>query len=261
MVDKLEPNEIRLQSIWRWAVPFCALALMVLLWVTESNIPVFLWLNAISTGLGDNFWSYVTVLGDTVSLLLILVFCGRKPEIVWQFFIAAFFAILWTQGLKEPLSILRPPAVLGSEQFHLIGASLQHNSFPSGHTTTIFLLAGMLCLQQIQNSIKLTLLSLALLVGISRIACGVHWPLDVLGGALGGWSAAVAGNWLGMRWQVGLGLIPQRIFALLLLSVAGWVLFHHPDEFTRTHSFQVALALITLGISLPALIRLFQRRN
>jgi membrane-associated phospholipid phosphatase len=261
MVAKLESNELHLHSIWRWGVPLCSLSLMVLLWATESNILVFLWLNSVSTGLGDNFWSYATVLGDTVSLLLILIFCGRRPQVVWQFFIAAFFAIVWTQGLKVPLSILRPPAVLGSEQFHLIGALLQHNSFPSGHTTTIFLLAGILCLQQIKNSIKLVLLSLALLVGISRIACGVHWPLDVLGGALGGWSAAVVGNWLGMRWQVGLGITLQRVFALLLLSVSCWVIFHRPEEFTRTHLFQVSLALFATAISLPTLIRLFKSRN
>ncbi|MEK7810334.1 MAG: phosphatase PAP2 family protein [Pseudomonadota bacterium] len=254
-------GEIPNLSIWRWAVPSSALTLMLLLWVMDANTHVFVWLNLASTTLGDTFWSYVTVLGDTVSLLLILLFCGRRPQVVWQFFIAALFAILWTQGLKEPLGVLRPPVVLGSEQFHLIGAVLQHNSFPSGHTTTIFLLAGILCLQRLQAPIKIALLSLALLVGISRIACGVHWPLDVLGGALGGWGAAVAGNWLGMRWQVGLGRILQRIFALLLLTVACWVIFHRPDEFTRTHSFQVTLALLATAISLPALMRLFNWRS
>lgn len=255
------PSEISKLSFWRWAVPVTAMTLMLVLWVMQTNTQVFLWLNLATTSLGDTFWSYVTVLGDTVSILLILLFCGRRPQVVWQFFIAALFAIVWTQGLKEPLGILRPPALLGSEQFHLIGALLQHNSFPSGHTTTIFLLAGIVCLQRLQTPIKIAVLSLAVLVALSRIACGVHWPLDVLGGALGGWAAAVAGNGLGLRWHAGLGISLQRIFALLLLTVACWVIFHQPDEFTRTHSFQVTLALLATGISLPALMKLFQRRR
>jgi undecaprenyl-diphosphatase len=63
---------------------------------------------------------------------------------------------------------------------------LIHHSFPSGHTVTIFTLAGILIFSFRSLSARIGLILVATLVGISRIAVGVHWPADVLaGGALG----------------------------------------------------------------------------
>jgi len=63
-------------------------------------------------------------------------------------------------------------------------------SFPSGHSQTAFGTAVYLsCLYPPASPI---FLSLASLVGISRIALGVHYPLDVLTGALVGALFALA---------------------------------------------------------------------
>jgi undecaprenyl-diphosphatase len=66
-------------------------------------------------------------------------------------------------------------------------------SFPSGHTATSFGLATMICLCRGKNlkvSEAILWFGLALLVGLSRIYRGVHWPTDVLAGAFAGISAA-----------------------------------------------------------------------
>lgn len=244
-------------NIWRWGVPLVSLVLMLLIYVSGANTQVFLALNHATSNLGDNFWSHVTVLGDVVSLLIILLMCGRRPQLVWHFIPAAFFAILWTQSLKSPLGMMRPPAVLDVSQFHLIGEAFMGNSFPSGHATTIFLIVGTLCLHRFPWSFKLGLLGVAILVGISRIACGVHWPLDVLGGALGGWLAAVAGGWVAVRWKVGLNDNFQRVIAFLLLVVALWVIFRDTKEFVVTIPFQIFLSILAIAFSVPSLLRLF----
>lgn len=60
-------------------------------------------------------------------------------------------------------------------------------SFPSGHTTQTFGLATILFLWAMRNGMgRFGALAYvwAILVGISRIYRGVHWPSDVLGGAL-----------------------------------------------------------------------------
>lgn len=244
-------------NTWRWGVPLVSLVLMLLLWVSGANTQVFLSLNHAASNLGDTFWSHVTVLGDVVSLLIILLMCGRRPQLVWHFILAALFAILWTQSLKSPLGVMRPPAVLDMSQFHLIGEAFMGNSFPSGHTTTIFVIVGVLCLHRFPLSFKFVMLGAAILVGLSRIACGVHWPMDVLGGAFGGWLAAVAGGWVSLRWKAGLHLNVQRVMASLLLVVALWVIFRDTKEFVTTIPFQILLATLAIAFSAPSLLRLF----
>ena len=261
MSDTTTPLAVTRFSAWQWGVPLSALLLMAVLWALSGNVTIFLWLNKTFANLGDAFWSHVTIMGDVVPFLLLLLFCGRRPQVIWQMLIATMFAILWTQSLKAPLGVLRPPAVMDIGQIHLIGPMFLNNSFPSGHTTTVFVLAGVLCLQNFHYSLKALFLMMAILVGLSRIACGVHWPMDVLGGAFGGWMAAVLGNWIGLQWRAGLHQNVQRVVALLLFSVAVWVVFRTPTDFIQTREFQVVVAIAALGFSIPALMRLFKLRS
>lgn len=82
------------------------------------------------------------------------------------------------------------------------GAQVYTASFPSGHammTAVVYLtLAALLARSESRPRIKTYLLLLAasvtLMVGISRVYLGVHWPSDVLGGWMIG-SAWAAGCW------------------------------------------------------------------
>tara|TARA_B100001750_G_scaffold241845_1_gene254134 strand:- start:433 stop:1041 length:609 start_codon:yes stop_codon:yes gene_type:complete len=55
-------------------------------------------------------------------------------------------------------------------------------SFPSNHAANIVLLSSLL--SYIYNSKKKYFITFAILVGISRIYVGVHYPLDVIAGAI-----------------------------------------------------------------------------
>ena len=250
----MHPNSLA----WRWGVPLFALLAMALLWLLNANAALFLWLNAKLFLLGPDFWNHLTILGE-IGIVFMLPFMGRRPDIIWQFVLAAILAALWTNGLKAPLAVLRPPAVL-RENFHIIGPFLEHNSFPSGHTTTIFLLAGVLCLQQINLRWKGLILLLALAVGLSRIACGVHWPMDVLGGMFGGWLAAVAGVKIGKCWRVGEARLAQQFFSLIFMAVAFWFLISYDSGQVGTRWLQYLLTTLSVVIALPAIYRLWSIR-
>ncbi|MFA5083608.1 MAG: phosphatase PAP2 family protein, partial [Hydrogenophilaceae bacterium] len=157
-----------------WLLPAAALAL---LWPLSgpANQAWFLALNGLAAGLPDVFWSDLTVLGDTlVALCLLLPFLRRRPDLVLAALLASLPATLLSHGIKDGLALARPFAVL-ADQVHVIGPYLKAGSFPSGHTTTIFVLASVLALGLRARGAMPALLALALLVGLSRIAVGAHW--------------------------------------------------------------------------------------
>jgi hypothetical protein len=108
----------------------------------------------------------------------------------------AVLMVLILHSFKAFLSLPRPLGVLPEEMVNVIGPGHRRSSFPSGHTSTFALLAGVWALTTTRRSLSLAALSLAILVGISRMAVGVHWPTDVLAGFALGWISA----WAGLRW-------------------------------------------------------------
>lgn len=68
---------------------------------------------------------------------------------------------------------------------------------PSSHTTAAFALAAGVVMRY--RRLGAVMLLLALLVGLSRVAVGVHWPSQVLAGALLG-CALAAGSYLVVGW-------------------------------------------------------------
>ncbi len=231
---------------------------MAVLIASDSNRNLFLYLNGLGTLASDVLWQNLTVLGGTLAgLTLLAPLIGRRPDILWSLTLAAILATLWVHGLKDLVDALRPPAVIPPELLHIIGPAHHYGSFPSGHSTTIFTVAGILSLYLRRSALIWLLAAAALLVGLSRIAVGVHWPLDVLGGAFGGWLSAVLGTLLAQRWRWGVSRSGEWILGLGLASCALALLISPDTNYPDAIMLQRGLALVCL---LPVMQLAFTRK-
>ncbi len=236
-------------------MPAVAVAMMLVIVATGTNHILFLWLNQAGALLKDDVWANLTLLGDSlVAIVLLLPFAGRRPDILWSALIAAILATLWSHAFKGMLGGARPPAIFAPDTFHLIGPALRAGTFPSGHSTTIFTLAGVLCLQLKKIWVRGFILLLALAVALSRVMVGVHWPLDVLAGAMIGWLSALGGLWLAARSPWVMRPVMQIIIVLLLSSAALVMLISPNVQYAHTQILQQLIAVASLGIGLSGFI-------
>lgn len=184
-------------SRWAWVAFIVALTL----YASGGYEAGFLRINAAASAYPAWMWEWLTVLGDArVPFALALLITLRYPRLFWALIIAALVAAAYSRGLKELLDTTRPPGVLAADSFNLIGPSHRRASFPSGHTVTAGVFFGVLIYYTPRVTLRTLLTVLAVLAGLSRVAVGVHWPIDVAAGLLGAALAAWAGVRLAERW-------------------------------------------------------------
>jgi len=115
----------------------------------------------------------------------VLAVWWRRPPIFLQVAIADLAGQLISYGLKQWIGRVRPNDVYASPK-PLVHAP-HDGSFPSGHATVSFACAAP------------AFFLLAAAIAWSRVYVGVHYPLDVLGGAVLGVAIALALRFLARR--------------------------------------------------------------
>ena len=244
-------------SAWRaWLVPAIAAAGFFGIYALDANRSVFLALNALGPATSDALWMNVTLLGDAlVAFALCLPLWRRRPDVVWAFVAVALLGTAWARGFKPLVDVARPPAVLG-DAVHVIGPLYRMDSFPSGHATAAFAIAGLLVLGLRLRLWSVLALALATLVAISRAVVGVHWPLDILAGAFGGWIAALLGVWIAQRTaRVGLHPAVQWAVGLFLAACAAALVAGYPRDYPRAELLERAIGICCLGAAAARLRR------
>lgn len=239
-----------------WVVPAVAAALFALVLATGSNRAIFHVLNDLGRATGPAPWPFVTVLGDTaVAIALFLPFALRRLDVLWALAVSAVLATLFVHGIKPLASMPRPPAVFAPDAIHVIGPAHRGNAFPSGHTTTIFVAAGLVWLHVRPLPVRALVLVVAIVVGLSRAVVGVHWPTDILAGAAGGWLCAIAGDALARRSGLGTNGVVRAILLVLGTGCAVALLAGLSTGYPQALPLQRAIGAIGLAAVLVAGLR------
>lgn len=192
-----------------------------------SNRELFLILHEAGRIAPGAFWRMLSVLGDWPTVLvLLLALSWRRPDKLPALLVGCgtgvFLAIALKAGFAEP----RPPLVLPPGSVRLLDDLPGNGSFPSGHAMASATLASFLYYSGMLR--RGALLTVAVvLVMLSRLAIGVHWPLDVVVGALLGWAAM----WGACRWAwphggaAGLSARLQLLMLPALVLQLLWLLY------------------------------------
>ncbi|MBI4650160.1 phosphatase PAP2 family protein [Candidatus Desantisbacteria bacterium] len=114
---------------------------------------------------------------DLLRYSILLIICGVVSGGILHF-------LKWYIERPRPLSEFEILIEQGTIVIYTLGEKLKgNNSFPSGHTQTAFTGAAFFY-YFFRRKYSILFFVFAFFVGIARIYSGVHYPLDVLGGAL-----------------------------------------------------------------------------
>lgn len=141
--------------------------------------------------------SYSATSGLIWFVLGFLMTCSRR----WRrcgvsVVVSVALAYIVVDVILKPLVCRERPFAV--EDFDLLVAAPDSWSFPSGHTASAF--AGATAILVHDRRWGAVALVYAALVGISRLYLCVHWPTDVVAGAIVGSAVALLAIWFMSRW-------------------------------------------------------------
>lgn len=160
----------------------------------EWEIELIKNIQSIVTPTLQKIFEIITFFGDVYAMILIIGFLywGYKKELGKKVSLYAISALLVTTTVNnivkrrrpyfdhKDIKCLKPRTSEGDPYDSLI----QGYSFPSGHATDSITTYGVLSVKTKNIVLRIFLLIFIVLIGLSRIALGVHYPTDILVGWL-----------------------------------------------------------------------------
>lgn len=166
----------------------------------------------------DHVFTLATMMGEDTFFILVftVVFWCIDKKFGYKLGFACLSSIMLNMGLKECFKVPRPIGQPGIRSLRLETAG--GYSFPSGHTQSTASLWTSIAVKFRRKYVSAAGIVLTLLVGVSRLYLGVHFPSDVIFGALFGVCWVFLANWIfdmaeekGKRFAVLLFIIPAVV--------------------------------------------------
>lgn len=173
-----------------YIVFFMAMGLLLLRY---EKVEGHLVVNAFHHPYLDVFFKNITHLGDggMFAVLALYFLVRRQYRFFWYISLSSLFTALVIFTLKHKVFYFEPRPgrlFMHSDALHMVEGVNQAvwYSFPSGHTCAAFALATILVWITRNKPLQLLYLSIAILVGFSRVYISQHFIIDITVGALCG---------------------------------------------------------------------------
>lgn len=197
---------------WRGALDKGEMALEA---VFQFDSSILLWIqNNLRTGFLDPIMKAITMLGDKgmiwilITLALLIVRRTRRLGVICA--ASMVIGLLVTNLIiKNWAARIRPYELIPGLQ--CIVPLAKDYSFPSGHATNSLACAWVL-FRKTPKKYGVPALILAILISLSRLYVGIHYPTDVLGGVVIGICSAVLAMWLVPRLETKFPNLTDKIY-------------------------------------------------
>lgn len=230
---------------------------------TRVQIPLFISINEMLSVMPGLEWNLTEIGNALIGISLLAPFLYFAPVLWGAMFDSLLIALVMTRFLKLLFNMRRPAAVIDHADFTIIGRTLTAHSLPSGHSITLFVFVTVLIIAFLPKTkacwIKwiwaIALYAVVFFIALSRVACGAHWPLDVLTGSAMGCIFAISGILVDRkfpfwRWMTRKKYLPVLLgIAVLLLGLMIFYICRH--ELQPIY----LLALVTITTTIICLIK------
>jgi len=223
---------------------------------------LFLFLND-KLGLLPGLQFNLTQLGDVlISLPFLTVFILYAPRVWGAILSSTVIAGVLSFPLKALFGIPRPAAMFDNDSFVIVGETLTgHTSFPSGHSIATFTVVSILLFAFMPKGLKFKILwsafilSIGLIIAISRVGVGAHYPLDVVAGGAMGYMSGLIGilinnkvSWL--NW-----IKNKKYYPIIMIVLTIWIIAIVDKLFVHNlvvYYFSLAAILTTLFLMIKS---------
>ncbi len=170
--------------------------------ITNLDYQILIWIQQnLRSDMATDFWESMTDMGTAgifwLAIAAVLLMRKKTRLVGAAASLALFLDVVLTNGILK-LLVGRPrPFLTDTDIIPLIPPPAGF-SFPSGHSVSSFAVAFVLY-QMLPKRFGIPAVVIAVLIALSRLYLGVHYPSDVLAGLFIGFAISKAAIWLAQK--------------------------------------------------------------